>query len=253
MSTKISDLPAYSGELQTEGSVPVSILGVTYRATPSQISRQSLFIEKAEQSIFLLTGTGIITDFVLPDKKGVIVFNDAITQLNSFNYAVLPFNGKKIVLHNKQTTDVLIKNATGTQIYFNFPDNLDFVLKPDQAIEFFYTLDYAPFSHHKYIGVVLSGKLDKSTYIGNAQTLKDSIDLLKTIITPLKSKFILVHKSTNTDNNIIELNDLARGYGPGTGIELEYWYLAQYLNLTADGNSDNYQNYKPVTVALPNS
>lgn len=73
------------------------------------------------------------------------------------------------------------------------------------------------------------------------------------IINPLKSRFILVHKSTNSDNSNIELNDFARGFGPGVGVNLEYWTLAQFLNTTTDNDTNNYLNYKPIQVTLPNS
>jgi hypothetical protein len=100
---------------------------------------------------------------------------------------------------------------------------------------------------------LINGKLDKSTYTGTAQTLSDWINALKTSIIPLKSQFTLVQKSTENTNNSIEINDYARGFGPGTGADLEYWNMAEYLNLTGDNNVNNYLNYKPITVSLPNS
>ena len=72
-------------------------------------------------------------------------------------------------------------------------------------------------------------------------------------IIPLKSKFTLVQKSTDNTNNNIEINDFAKGFGPGIGVDLEYYNFAQYLNLTADNNVHNHLNYKPINVSLPNS
>lgn len=78
------------------------------------------------------------------------------------------------------------------------------------------------------------------------------IDYLKANV-PLRSKFTLVQKSTENANNTIEINDYARGFGPGVGVDQEYYNFAQYLNLTGDNNVNNHLNYKPVTVSLPNS
>jgi hypothetical protein len=99
----------------------------------------------------------------------------------------------------------------------------------------------------------LSTKLDKGGYVGTAQTLADLIATKADIKVPLKSQFTLVQKSTENTNNSIEINDYARGFGPGADADLEYWPMAIYLNLTGDNNVNNYLNYKPITVSLPNS
>lgn len=99
----------------------------------------------------------------------------------------------------------------------------------------------------------ISTKLDKGGYVGTAQTLYDAILASQTNIRPLRSKFTLVQKSTNNPNDNIELGDYAKGFGPGTGSDLEYWLLAEYLNTTNDNDTDNYLNYKPILVTLPNS
>lgn len=85
----------------------------------------------------------------------------------------------------------------------------------------------------------------------NPEELATKVD--KVSITPLKSKFILVHKVTDNDNLNIELGDYARGFGPGVGADLEYWLMAIYQNLTGDNNVHNYLNYKRVSGYLPNS
>jgi hypothetical protein len=70
---------------------------------------------------------------------------------------------------------------------------------------------------------------------------------------PSSGRFVLVQKLSNGLNNNIEMGDLTRGIGPGTGVDFEYWNLAQYLNLTGDGDINNYLNHKPINVSLPNS
>jgi hypothetical protein len=62
-----------------------------------------------------------------------------------------------------------------------------------------------------------------------------------------------VQKITDNLTGVIELGDYAHGFGPGSGEDLEYWPLAKFLNLTGDNNVNNYLNYKPITVSLPNS
>jgi hypothetical protein len=70
---------------------------------------------------------------------------------------------------------------------------------------------------------------------------------------PLVSQFTLVQKVTDSLNINIEPGDYARGFGPGANADLEYWPMAIYLNLTGDNNVNNYLNYKPISVSLPNS
>lgn len=70
---------------------------------------------------------------------------------------------------------------------------------------------------------------------------------------PIRSNFILVHKSTNNDNNDIEVGDYARGFGPGSGPDLEYWSLAEYLNTSGNNDTNDYFNYRPINRTLPNS
>jgi hypothetical protein len=101
--------------------------------------------------------------------------------------------------------------------------------------------------------VDVSNKLDKGGYVGTAQTLADLIATKSDIKVPLKSKFTLVQKSNENTYNNIEINDYARGFGPGVGVDQEYYNFAQYLNLTGDNNVNNHLNYKPITVSLPNS
>ncbi|AXQ66563.1 MAG: structural protein [Caudoviricetes sp.] len=81
--------------------------------------------------------------------------------------------------------------------------------------------------------------------------LSDKVDL-KTVM-PLKSRFTLVQKITDNPNNIIELGDYAKGFGPGIGTDSEWWSCAEYLNLLNDGDIHNYLNYRPIFVTLPNS
>ena len=155
--------------------------------------------------------------------------------------------------------DVIQGFYDGTMSIVNGLENGEIAIKPDLDIGAVEILAVPVFG-----GTVLpivtpepiqdiSTKLDKGGYTGTAQTLADEITNLKTVLYPLRSKFILVHKATENTNNTIELNDLAHGFGPGTGVDEEYWLLARYLNLTGDNNVHNYLNYKPISVTYPNS
>lgn len=82
----------------------------------------------------------------------------------------------------------------------------------------------------------------------------EDINEIKDILLPFFNKFILVHKGLPTSTSkTIEVGDLCKGWGSGTGVDKQYWSEAKYLNITGDNNPDNYMNYNPITVSLPNS
>ena len=112
------------------------------------------YVKKIEFGNVLLTGSGVINQLNLVDEKATIVFKDAITRLNTISYASVPYNGKRITLFNAQATPVTIGNAvSGFGIDFIFPDGQDYVLQPNQTIEFSYDLTYLPYAHHMFIGL----------------------------------------------------------------------------------------------------
>lgn len=97
---------------------------------------------------------------------------------------------------------------------------------------------------------LFSAKQDKLTP-GDGLEINDQNVISASI--PISSKFTLVHKVTDSRNPKIEIGDYAKGFGPGTGEELEFWTLAIFQNLTGDENTNNYLNYKRVSGYLPNS
>jgi hypothetical protein len=101
--------------------------------------------------------------------------------------------------------------------------------------------------------LVPAGTIQATFFIVQELVIEDPAEpLVGEIPPPLRSLFTLLRKDSNS-NNTIELNDLAHGFGPGSGEDLEYWPLAKFLNLTGDNNVNNYLNYKPISVSLPNS
>jgi hypothetical protein len=65
----------------------------------------------------------------------------------------VPYSGKRITLFNAQNTPVTIGNSvSGFGVDFVFPDGQDYVLQPNQTIEFSYDLTYLPYAHHMFIG-----------------------------------------------------------------------------------------------------
>jgi hypothetical protein len=222
------------------GTIALSVIQIIGGAIIGTLPSVDGYIEKEEFSSTILNSTGIITNFVFPNKKSTIVFIGNVTQINSINYTVYPYPGKRIVLTNKQSIDVLVKNKVGTGIWFEFPNNIDFVLKPQQSIEFIYDTYFGSYAHHKYLGVVnqdLSNLVVKVT--GKSLILDTEITRLASITT-MFSKFILVHKITENNNMNIEINDIARGFGN----DGNYWNLARYKNYTSDNNVNNPLNYE---------
>lgn len=86
----------------------------------------------------MLTGSGVINQLDLVDEKATIVFKNAITRLNTISHASVPYNGKTIRLFNAQATPVTIGHSvSGYGVDFVFADAQDYILLPNQTIEFF--------------------------------------------------------------------------------------------------------------------
>jgi hypothetical protein len=111
------------------------------------------FVEKSERANVILSGSGVINMLTLADEKATIVFKGTVTRLNTISYASVPYNGKTIRLFNAQNTPVTIGNSvSGFGVDFVFPDAQDYVLQPNQTIEFSFDITYAPYAHHMFIG-----------------------------------------------------------------------------------------------------
>jgi len=138
------------------GTVLVTEMDVTDSeiGTPTPPILGDIYVKKTERSNVFLTGSGVIDELILADEKATIVFNGSVTELKCITYSLLPYNGKKVILLNLQATPVTIKNATGTGVHFNLPNNEDYILKPNQAIEFYCDFTSFPYAHHRFIGEI---------------------------------------------------------------------------------------------------
>lgn len=111
------------------------------------------YVQKSERANVVLTGSGVINQLDLVDEKATIVFKDAITRLNTISYSSVPYNGKRITLFNAQATPVTIGHSvSGYGVDFVFADGQDYILLPNQTIEFSFDITYAPYAHHMLIG-----------------------------------------------------------------------------------------------------
>jgi hypothetical protein len=116
------------------------------------------YVQKSERANVVLTGSGVINQLDLVDEKATIVFKGSVTRLNTISYASVPYNGKRITLFNAQNTPVTIGNSvSGFGVDFVFPDGQDYVLKPNETIEFSFDITYAPYAHHMLIGAAQNG------------------------------------------------------------------------------------------------
>jgi len=123
---------------------------VVGQPTPTPITN---FIEKSERANVVLTGSGVINQLDLVDEKATIVFKGSITRLNTISYASVPYNGKRITLFNAQATPVTIGHSvSGFGVDFVFANGQDYVLAPNETIEFSFDITYAPYAHHMLIG-----------------------------------------------------------------------------------------------------
>lgn len=119
------------------------------------------YVKKIEFGNVLLTGSGVINQLNLVDEKATIVFKDAITRLNTISYASVPYNGKRITLFNAQATPVTIGHSvSGYGVDFVFADGQDYVLAPNQTIEFSFDITHSPYAHHMLIGAVVDSQIE---------------------------------------------------------------------------------------------
>lgn len=146
------------------GCIELCLINV-FGATIEVPEVNGAYVQKSERANVVLTGSGVINQLNLVDEKATIVFKGSITQLNTISYASVPYNGKRITLFNAQATPVTIGHSvSGYGVDFVFPDGQDYVLKPNETIEFSFDITYAPYAHHRLIGAILdiSGKEDES-------------------------------------------------------------------------------------------
>ena len=144
------------------GGIELCLINV-FGATIEVSEVNGAYVQKSERANVVLTGSGVINQLDLVDEKATIVFKGSITRLNTISYASVPYNGKTIRLFNAQATPVTIGHSvSGYGVDFVFLDGQDYILLPNQTIEFSFDITYAPYAHHMLIGskTDISGKED---------------------------------------------------------------------------------------------
>lgn len=170
------------------------------------------FVQKSERNSVILTGSGIINQLDLVDEKATIIFKGTITRLNTILYNTIHYNGKPLRLMNLQNTPVTIGHGvSGFGVDFVFPDGQDYVLQPNQTIEFSYDLTYLPYAHHMFIGGV----------IGNSNIIQDNF---------YKNTSSRVDLSLVSSNNALSTLTTPTSDGSGQAVHPSVLYFKESWN-----------------------
>lgn len=122
------------------------------------------FIEKLEKDEELSAGSGAIT-YNITNKKAGYLISTGITQINGCTVASAMFyyDGKKYFFKNNTSLNITLKNNFAVSIPFIFPNATDFVLKPNETIEFL--LRQRIGLKMEYVGVITSSASGAATSI----------------------------------------------------------------------------------------
>ena len=177
----------------------ISLFGaIVGQPTPTPITN---FVQKSERANVVLTGSGVINQLNLVDEKATIVFKGSITRLDTISYASVPYNGKRITLFNAQATPVTISHSvSGYGVDFVFADGQDYVLAPNQTIEFSFDITYAPYAHHMLIGAVVDSQIEVNSSrsvsnLWNGKTILFTANCIITVPATLLSQFGFVFRT----------------------------------------------------------
>jgi len=136
----------------TEIDVDDAVIGTP---TPPVIGDN--FISKREKAAFQVYQSGEINNTVLDEfYYGYLNFRDAVTNLKSigtYTNAYL-YSGRELLIKNSQTTDITIYHLTGTGFQFSFPNEVNFILKPNEIIRFSTKILSPTSGILEYVGVV---------------------------------------------------------------------------------------------------
>lgn len=185
------------------GSLYVTVVLVTDGVVnqPEQPEVNGAYVQKSERANVVLTGSGIINQLDLVDEKATIVFKGSVTRLNTISYASVPYNGKRITLFNAQATPVTIgSSVSGYGVDFVFPDDQDYILLPNQTIEFSFDITYAPYAHHMFIGKSFDSQIEVSTNqntnsLWNSKTILFTANCTITVPATLLSQYGFVFRT----------------------------------------------------------
>jgi hypothetical protein len=128
------------------------------------------YVTKVEFSMMPIALSGVVNDFPLEDGNHYLSFNNAATEFHTISVPV-PFwlySGRPLFIKNNQATDLIIKHeGTGAGTYkFHFPNAQDFLLKPQEIIEFKLRFILSNAGYYEYVGSIT----DFSNYYEKAET-----------------------------------------------------------------------------------
>ena len=220
------------------------------------------YISKREKSAFQVYQSGEINNTVLDDFfYGYLNFRDAVTNLKSigtYTNAHL-YSGRELLIKNSQATDITIYHLAGTGFQFSFPNEVNFILKPNEIIRFSTKILSPTSGILEYVGVVrdqisdvvglaeaLGSKLDASAYNEYFKGKYTSSGALTTAYpTATDGDYAIVDAGTGVDaKEWIWDNEAGWIVGGATGASTTdalpegstnlYWTVARFLaNLTA--------------------
>lgn len=174
-----------SGEESTTGplapSLPNNGIYATYFtvgdasiSVPSQPITGDNYISKREKAAFQVYQSGEINNTVLDDFfYGYLNFRDAVTNLKSIGTYTNGhlYSGRELLIKNSQATDITIYHLTGSGFQFSFPNEVNFILKPNEIIRFSTKILSPTSGILEYVGVVLT-KADIG--LGNVDNTSDA-------------------------------------------------------------------------------
>jgi len=106
-----------------------------------------------------VNGTGSYEDWTVGDQRSCFNFSNAVTEFKSFHYHpdIFAYDGKIYTFKNSQATPVTLFHNAGTGIFnFRFPNAVNFVLHPNEVIEFRLNYEDTAVPKLEYIGIINS-------------------------------------------------------------------------------------------------
>lgn len=120
------------------------------------------FVRKMESNELSFFFIGALDTFNVPCYLGAVRFNGTCSHFASFNFFPVAghslYSGKKIIIKNFQAYPLTLKhNVGGGTFKFSFPNEEDFILKPNQIAEFSLSLVS---NRLEYIGLIPTNDWD---------------------------------------------------------------------------------------------
>jgi len=139
--------------LVTEINVTDTVIG-----NPSTPVIGDAFLTKLEKGNLIYSGTGVVDNFELNNTRSCFKFQGSITALKSVSFTGtngIPYNGKEFIVENNQSIPFdIFHNSGAGDFKFNFPNEENFTLEPNNRIKFRLTQLSDLTGSFDYIGVI---------------------------------------------------------------------------------------------------